>query len=342
MTDVNDKWNEIIDAVEEEYNADVYFYSAPIDDDGFGALTQSVATNKRKDRALLILVTNGGLANSAYQIARLLQTQYKHFILFLPSRCKSAGTLVALGANVLLMDAFSELGPLDVQLFKQNEIASRKSGLLSRSAFDAMADAAFELYERLMFSITLKSGGNVGFKLASELAASMASTMMSPVYAQMNPEVAGSENRDLNVAFEYGARLVEKSDNASLESVFKLVYGYPSHDFIIDADEANVLFDNVDYPSENLYKITEFLGDLSYDEGTPGAVSALTRIVQIGAANDQGTEDESSEQEVGGASVDDGREEDRHVHSEPAEGGIGDAKEQPPRARKSKAGSPAA
>ncbi|MER8503260.1 hypothetical protein [Mesorhizobium sp. M0204] len=341
--EVAEKWNEIIDAAEAEYDADIYFYSAPIDDEGFGAITQHVTENKRRDRALLILVTNGGLANSAYQIARLFQTQYKHFAVFTPSRCKSAGTLIVLGASMIFMDPFSELGPLDVQLFKQNEIASRKSGLLSRSAFDAMADASFELYERLMMSITLRSGGNASFKLASELAASMASTMMAPVYAQINPEVVGSENRDLNVAFEYGVRLVQTSGNASGQSVFKLVYGYPSHDFIIDVEEASNLFDAVRFPSEALYQITGLLGDPAYEEGTPGVVIALTRINQTGvAANDQGTEGESSEQDGSGTSVDGGGEEDRRVDQEPAEGGFGSETRQSPGARKSKAGDTAA
>lgn len=273
-------------AAADEYDADVFFYSGSIDDDGFGQLTKAVAEGKNRKNAVLILVTNGGLANPAYQIARLFQRQYETFYVFCPSRCKSAGTLVALGANHLLMDGFSELGPLDVQLVKQNEIASRKSGLLAQSSFDALADSSFELYERLMVNITLRSRGNVSFKLASELSASMASAMMAPVYAQINPDVVGSENRDLQIAFEYGRRLVEFCGNASPEAVFALVHNYPAHDFIIDDDEARTLFNRVDYPSENLYRLIPFLGEAAYDEAKVTQAGALTRLIDVTKEDD--------------------------------------------------------
>jgi hypothetical protein len=72
-------------AVSEKYGADVYFYSGPIDDRGFGQTAAAIARGKNLDKALLILVTNGGQANSAYQIARLFQKMYDEFIVFTPS-----------------------------------------------------------------------------------------------------------------------------------------------------------------------------------------------------------------------------------------------------------------
>lgn len=271
-------WLATVNAAAAEYDADIYFYSGGIEDEGFGKLVAAVSDNKQRDRALLIMTTHGGSANIAYQIARLFQRVYKNNVtMFCPSRCKSAGTLVALGADRLIMDQFSELGPLDVQLIKQNEIASRKSGLLARSSFDALADASFELYERLMMGITLRSYGNVSFKIASDVSATMASQMMSGVYEQINPEIVGSEKRDLEVAREYGERLIACSGNSSEAAVYTLVYGYPSHDFIIDDEEARHLFKNVDYPTDSLYQIVGILGDAVYNEATPSVVVALTR-----------------------------------------------------------------
>jgi membrane-bound ClpP family serine protease len=37
---------------------------------------------------------------------------YKEFYVCAPSACKSAGTLIALGAHKLIVDPFSDLGPL--------------------------------------------------------------------------------------------------------------------------------------------------------------------------------------------------------------------------------------
>ena len=164
----NEEFLAAIDAAAKEYEADLYLYSGPISDEGYGKVVTAITKHKVRNRAILILTTNGGSANVAYQIARIFQQIYPNqFLVCAPSTCKSAGTLVALGANRLLLDTFCDLGPLDVQLFKQNEIGARKSGLLSRSSFEALSEAAFNLYETLMIGITMRSGGLVSWTLLS-------------------------------------------------------------------------------------------------------------------------------------------------------------------------------
>ncbi|RSV15179.1 hypothetical protein CA235_09595 [Sphingomonas sp. ABOLF] len=327
VEDKRDQFYAAVDAASDAYDADIYIYSGPIDDNGFGQLVGEVTrvhTGKRS-KAILILSTNGGSANAAYQIARLLQCQYSEWQLFCPSRCKSAGTLVALGANGLIMDSFGDLGPLDVQLVKQNEIFARKSGLLAKSAFEALSESAFDLYERLMISITLKSQGNVSFKLASELSATMAATMMTPVYAQMNPEIVGSEHRDLEIAYEYGTRLVAHSKNASEEAVRRLVYGYPAHNFIIDSDEADELFNNVEVPRDELYRVVGFLSGVAYDQADTATVRGLTRTAKVRKDGDAGTDAVPADgEDSGDSTVDDGGNSDRSGDQPAAnEGGDG-------------------
>ena len=176
--------------VSDEYKAHVYLYSGLISDAGFGKLVTEIGRTKQQgaagtspqfSRAILVLNTSGGHANSAFQIARLFQTEYSEFIVFPPSYCKSAGTIVALGAHRLIMDVFSELGPLDVQLPKENEIFGRRSGLLMRSAFESLQEVAFDLFEHFMLTITERSLGLVGFKIASEISTAMASNLLAPV-----------------------------------------------------------------------------------------------------------------------------------------------------------------
>ncbi|RYF36633.1 MAG: hypothetical protein EOO38_27420 [Cytophagaceae bacterium] len=331
-TDKQQRTNSLMEAINaaiKRYDSDIYFYSGSIDDVGYGKLAEAVANNDGSHKsAVLILVTNGGLANSAYQMARLLQESYKCFSLWCPSRCKSAGTLVALGASKLIMDPFGDLGPLDVQLVKQNEIIARKSGLLAKSSFEALAEASFELYERLMIGISLKSRGNVSFKLASELSASMASTMMQPIYAQVNPEIVGSENRDLDIAYQYGSRLADIGGNATPEQVYQLVHGYPSHDFIIDSREAEQLFKQIELPDQSLYKIAAIIGDAAYDEADPTIVTNLNQLATKHEAAAQATQEaanEHSDSETtdrsggsGQPSMDDGGPGDRAGDPEPA------------------------
>ena len=143
-----------------------------------------------------------------------------------------------------------------------------------------------------MLGITLSSGGNISFKLASELSASMASTMMTPVFAQMNPDVVGAERRDLSIAMEYGTRLAQCSGNASIESVYRLVHEYPSHDFIIDAREANDIFKN-----DNLYNIIGFLGNAASEESRRPIIKAL-REVEVEEDSEEAGNGEGNEVEI--------------------------------------------
>jgi len=43
--------------------------------------------------------------------------------------CKSAGTILAIGADELIMGEYAELGPIDVQLLDKSELFGSISGL---------------------------------------------------------------------------------------------------------------------------------------------------------------------------------------------------------------------
>lgn len=229
---------------------------------------------------ILILTTHGGLANSAYKISRFFQCQYEQFYIFIPSVCKSAGTLITLGANKLFMTTFSELGPLDVQLYQRDEISARKSGLLSHSAFDALKTETFSLYEHFMLSIKRRSGDNISFPIASEVAGDMASRVMSPISERIDPAVLGSDHRDLQVAIEYGKRLAAYSENISPLAVKFLTEQYPSHDFIIDMDEAQELFEEVEAPKPALWQLIKHLDHFVFSPHEPTIVINLNKIME--------------------------------------------------------------
>lgn len=294
--------------VSETYDADVVWYSGGIEPRGFGTLLETVLGKRKRKNVLLILTTDGGSANEAYKIARFLHKVYDKFILFAPQNCYSAGTIIALGAHEIIMGPFSELGPLDVQLLKQNELGARKSGLLSRSAFQAMSDVSFELFEKFMLNLMTKSGGLVSFRLASDLSATMTSSIMSAVYGKMDPEVVGGDQRDLEVALHYGLRLAEKSGNASPQTVYHLVNSYPAHDFIIDDDEARTLFENVGFPSSELMLLSAVCGD-QY----PGAEGVSVRSLvepepEVEEQVDEAAENNELEPEAGASEPPVGRE----------------------------------
>ena len=257
-------------AVAEKYKARVVVYSGDIDNSGMGRLLEALSLEKRgKVNTFLVLTTNGGRADAAYRIARLLQIVSTRFYLFVPERCKSAGTLLALGANEILMNPIiSELGPLDVQLYERNEIDRTRSGLVVHTALKGLAEETLKAYEHSMLEIKRRSGGLISFEVASGIAVSMTTGVMSSLYAQIKPGDLGLDLRELNVAIAYGLRLVRRGRNAKRGTVRHLVEDYPTHDFIIDASEARELFKIVEEPKKEVDALSVALAESSLMDAT--------------------------------------------------------------------------
>ena len=271
--------NERANAVAALLDAAVFVYSGSIDDEGYGGLITAIDPSDEqpaKRNIFLFLTTYGGQASHAYLIARLLQNiAQDKFYLCVPAQCKSAGTLIALGASEIFMPTVSELGPLDVQLRRRDEIGQRRSGMVVRTALDGLADETFKVFERVMLKITQRSSQAISFDVASRVAASVATGVMTPVYAQIKPESLGDDLRDLSVATAYGERLAEYGGNAAKTTVRKLVEGYPDHGFIIDREEARDLFNSVKEPTEEISALIIALGDIVYEEQSPHIILRL-------------------------------------------------------------------
>ena len=326
----------------------VIVYSGTIDMDGYGQLLevlQPTDEQPKRRNVLLVLTTGGGDANAAYLVARTLQRSFEEFDLFVPTICKSAGTLVALGSRLLIIDDVAELGPLDVQLYQKDEIGQRRSGLLLRTAFEGLRHETRDLFEELMLQIKISSkiasqisaevmapiyaqvspealgndlrdlnvakeyglrlieggarAGAVEIDTASKIASQISAEVMAPIYAQVSPEALGNDLRDLNVAKEYGLRLIEGGRNAKSKAIQKLVNDYPSHDFIIDCDEARSLFEKVEPPDDDLSDLISELGPVVFRAGHTNLVVRIDR--QAGEENEDaqpGEEGPDSSSEV--------------------------------------------
>ena len=275
---VPDEVNKAANAVAESLDAMVFVYSGAIDLQGFGGLVKTLelsAQQPLRPNGAMILTTHGGQADQAYRIARLLQDVTDKFYLYVPSTCKSAGTLIALGASEIYMPVVAELGPLDVQLRRRDEIGQRRSGMVVRSALDGLAEETYKVFEQVMLKITLSSDHTISFDVASRIASAVATGVMAPVYAQVDPESLGNDLRDLSVATAYGERLAEHGGNATLETVRRLVEDYPTHEFIIDSKEARKLFKTVNNPTPEMTALTVALGDIAYRSQSPHVVRRL-------------------------------------------------------------------
>jgi ClpP class serine protease len=149
------------DAVSMALDADVILINGRIERHLDRHLIELCLQRRRKSSVFLILVTQGGDADAAYRIARCLQESYQRFVCFISGYCKSAGTLIALGAHELTFCDHGELGPLDVQMAKKDDLWELESGLTVMTALGALHEKAFSSFEYFFMQSEINSNGRI-------------------------------------------------------------------------------------------------------------------------------------------------------------------------------------
>lgn len=244
-----------------DHDADVVLCNAQIDNDLFWEIAKACLNQESRARnAVLILLTYGGSPDEAYKIARFFQEHYDKFTVCVPYQCKSAGTIIVIGANDIVMSPYGELGPLDVQVPKEDELFEISSGAAIVSALDMLKEKSYELFESFMLKTKARSGGTITLRTSADIAASMSSALYKEVFQQINPQYLGEMNRNMRIAYEYGKRLARYGKNIDEQVIHRLVYDYPDHSFVIDQREAESIFHNVEDMGEELVAICGELG----------------------------------------------------------------------------------
>jgi hypothetical protein len=232
-----------------ENDTDVYAYVGPIDRNGYEEICARLSERPTKAKnALLYLCTGGGNPNAGYRIARAMVHHYgaDKFRVAVPAECKSAGTLICIGACSLVIFDKGELGPLDVQFQKQDEIFQQSSGLDILRGMTYLQKDALETFNTYLMEIN--GGSGLSTKVASEIASNLVKGIYEPMYAQIDPIRLGEMNAALQIAHEYGTRLNESSKCLKSGALGKLINAYPTHGFVIDRAEARKLFERVASP----------------------------------------------------------------------------------------------
>lgn len=120
-------------------DADIYLFSGPVEADVVARLMDSHPFAEQRTNCVLILTTYGGSPDAAFMLARFLKRKYAgKLILYIFGACKSAGTLIAIGADEIVMGPHGELGPLDIQLAREDSLWDWNSGLDIFSALGAL------------------------------------------------------------------------------------------------------------------------------------------------------------------------------------------------------------
>ena len=236
---------------------DILKYTGTVTYEGFRKVVQEVSGSpETKDRdVILLLITLGGDPHAAFRIAQFLKTSYRRVIVFVPSLCKSAGTLICIGADEVSIAETGELGPLDVQVQKPSELIAYSSGLAIPQALAFLLESASESLKSLLHTLIVDQG--LGPEKAAEIAVQTTVGLYQPVYAQIDPLRIGEITREQTIAEDYAKRLRPGIHQKVLS---QLVTGYSSHAFVINRYEAAELLQNVRKPDQAELELASGLG----------------------------------------------------------------------------------
>lgn len=232
----------------DEHDSDVIAYVGKVSRTGYDKLCKEIPKKPRKN-CLFVLATLGGDGNAGYRIARALSHYYPEpgqIKILVPHYCKSAGTLICIGAHELIVADCGELGPLDIQVQKPDEMMQLASGLDIIRGLTYLRDESLTTFREYL--IDINDGSGLSTTIASDMASKLTIGMFTPIVAQIDPMRLGEMQAALTVAVEYGARLNERTQNLKPNALQRLSMQYPSHGFVIDRKEVRDLFKTVRRP----------------------------------------------------------------------------------------------
>ncbi len=189
------------------------------------------------DTLEILVHSPGGHVDIAYQLAKFFRAHCKRLNVLVPLYAKSAATVLCLNADHVFMGEFAELGPLDVQV--EDELDKGKQSFPPLNEFKSMEFLKEHATEYLDFFTELLVERGLSVKQALHEAIPGVVGIMNPLYGHIDPSKLGSYRRMLAEGEEYAKRLLNSVNNERVDDlVQQLVWEYPSHNFVIDYDEA--------------------------------------------------------------------------------------------------------
>jgi hypothetical protein len=219
-------------------NGNTLFFCCEVSNGSMLKVKQELAAIQDVNAPLnFVLQTFGGDIDAAYRIIKLLRQKTNNLNIWIPFSAKSAGTLIALAGDKLFFSEIGEIGPLDGQVPEVHDgDESYKSALNGFKALEQVQVHA----NGVVGSMIKTLGDNTRLKKAEvvRLAIEHGAKTAGTLYNQLDPKVIGEYARVLEVGEAYARRIlldVKKIDvRKTVSIVFQLVYGYPSHGYVID------------------------------------------------------------------------------------------------------------
>ncbi len=234
----------------------VYGETAPIDrKDMFDLIDQlnKIPTPPEQTRIDMVILSGGGYPHPAYQMINIVRSKCKKLKAIVPLYAKSAATLMALGADEIIMGAQSELGPLDMQmqhpLIENLHISALEGYYPFLQIYNKISTEFFPIALQLANQIIQNTA--IKREDAVDIAMNTAINYVAPIVSQINPTIVNMCYRALATGESYAYNFLyrymfkDKPENERMllasQTAHTLVWGFHNHGQVITREDAKLL-----------------------------------------------------------------------------------------------------
>jgi len=250
----NKKRLSLLKSIEKMRNSRIisYISYSPIDDYVLVPLYKQLCSIGKTEKIDLFLNSYGGAVDTPYKIVNLIREFCDNFSVIIPFVAKSAATMVAIGADEIVMGPISELGPID-PLVRHPIYTDLWVPVQSiRLCIDFMEE-----------------------KLAQSKDTKITASVLYPISNKLDPWILGDYEKSIKASYQYAEALLEnnmfKENKDRAKSVTKVMTEkYFSHGYCINRKEAlNDLGLNIVYADGDMWHLIWALY-LAYDDYMQG------------------------------------------------------------------------
>lgn len=198
----------------------------------------------------LYLYTRGGVTLAAWSIVNLIKQFCEQFEVIIPSKAHSAGTLICLGANTIVMTKQATLGPIDPAV----------NTPLNPQVPGGSPDAKVPVNVEAIKGFLELARGDLNIEGSENL-----TNVLSELVDKVHPLVLGEVYRATSQIKMLARRLISSQieDEPTIEKiVYFLCSESGSHDYTIHRREArDFLGLNIEIPNDELYSLIKAIYD---------------------------------------------------------------------------------
>jgi len=191
----------------------------------------------------LILYTLGGNTMAAWNLVNMLRMFCDELEIIVPNKARSAGTLMCLGADTIVMTKQATLGPIDPSL----------TGPLNPQIPGAAPDARAPVSVEAVKGYIEMAKSDFGVKTGRDMA-----RVLTDLSNKVHPLVLGAIFRSRSQIQSLARELLkgQVKDSTKMKKIIDFLCSESgSHDYTINRREAKVLGLTVENPSDKLYSL---------------------------------------------------------------------------------------